>query len=95
MIGVKGFTHSKYFTAPPHLYKYGETIVAFCLKDQRIYWRQLSSLLSPKIDSNEEEALFKFTVDKLSDISKVVKCVMKKGSSKLSVNFTQTKRKAS
>ena len=94
MIRVKGSKPSRYFTVPSHLYKYGEHTLALYLKDHKNYWRQLSVLSGQEIDINDEEALFKFPVDKFGDVSKIVKFVMKKGSGKLSDNFIQAREKS-
>ena len=87
MIRVKGSKLSRYFTVPSHLYKYGEHTLALYLKDHKNYWRQLSVLSGQEIDISDEEALFKFPVDKFGDVSKIVKFVRKKSrNTPLSVN---------
>ena len=92
MIRVKGSTPEPCFTVPSHLYKYGESTLAIYLKDHKNYWRPLSRLLGQEIDISDDEALFKFPIEKFQDVSKIVKFVMKKGNGKLSDNFIRARK---
>ncbi len=94
MIRIKGSKPEKYFNVPSNLYKYSDNELALYLKDHKNYWRPLSELLNQKIDINDEEAVFKFSLDKFDDVSKIVKFVMKKGSGELSDNFIQAREKS-
>ena len=93
IIRVKGSRPAPCFTVPSHLYKYGEKTLAIYLKDHKNYWRPLSELLGQEIDISDDEALYKFPIDKLPEVSKIVKFVMKKGSRNLSKKFIQAREK--
>ncbi len=94
MLRVKGSKTEKCFNVPSNLYKYSNDELALYLKDHKNYWRPLSKLLNQALDINDEEITLKFPVNKFSDVSKIVKFVMKKGSGELSDNFIQAREKS-